>query len=639
MASVYRIKGEGGVVIDSATFLELPKAPSKTTDDTKRAGMFRYNKGWESFEGAITFEDGSVAYRRFAMLDDNGRLLTSQLPESVLAGLRYVGTYSPLSDDIDPPMVEGVYTPLPTPTTDNSGEYYIVRGIMGTAQDHFAANPTTANTVIFSPSNPSGQGNWLQIKYYIDVSSTNPATRQVVSAFGRIITPIPAGHTGLASLAEDTELTAAFVNTSTPGTERALTDGDWVILNGTRAQRLRNSRVSILASTVMYDSTILDASGRGITGDDSTVQTIIDYAFLGGLRRTGDSMDKGGSGKGRLGVVYGSAAEPAIAFNDAVYNSDTNTGINPSQWTDTSTGIFHQSAGTIGFSTSGVEKVRINPTGLIVIQAGNVNAVTAPALQFQGTGNTANIGLTAINNTMTLSISNKNQVEFKDTSTTFHGSITTDANMTVNGNTVIGNANSDTLTVNANSTFAYNTAFSGNSNRFKNLNMMAAGILTFENATTPTAITQLTGNLKLDMTAFGDVTLNDGAAVRTKFNRYGIGLPKLNPIDNSVGEDGMIAYSTQRNTVMQKSNGQWTTVSGGGVEQSFTTSSWVLSGSYYTYTITGTNIQSIVVQELVGSNYNLVEVDSVSISTTNAVLSIPATPDVRFNGRVIITYR
>src|SRR5699024_1158283 len=108
--------------------------------------------------------------------------------------------------------------------------------------------------------------------------------------------------------------------------------------------------------------------------------------------------------------------------------------------------------------------------------------------------------------------------------------------------------------------FQTTTTFNGSSNRFKNLNMMPAGILTFEHATTATAVSQITGNLKLDMTAFGDMTINDGAAVRTKFNRYGIGLPKLNPIDNAVGEDGMIAYSTQRNTVMQKSNGQWTTV-------------------------------------------------------------------------------
>lgn len=639
MASVYRIKGEGGVVIDSATFLEVPKAPSKATNDTQRAGMFRYNKGWEAFEGAITFDDGSVAYRRFAMLDDNGRLLTSQLPDSILAGLHYVGTYSPLSDDIDPPLTPGVYTPLPTPTTANSGEYYIVRGIMDAAQTHFNANPTAAASVIFTPTNPSGQGDWLQIKYYLDSNPTVPGSRQVTSAFGRIITPVPAGHGGLTSLAEDTELTDAFVSTATPATERALTDGDWVILNGTRAQRLRNSRVSILASTVMYDSTLLDSSGRGIEGDDSTVQSIIDASALGALRRTGDSMNKGGAGKGRLGVVYGSAAEPAIAFNDALYDPVTNTGIDPTQWTDTKTGIFHQATGTMGFSTSGVEKFRINPTGIIVIQAANVNPTTAPALQFQGTGNTANVGLSAINNIMTVSIANKNQVEFKDASTEFHGAVITDANMTVKGNTILGDTNTDTLVVNANSAFQTTTTFNGSSNRFKNLNMMPAGILTFEHATTATAISQITGNLKLDMTAFGDMTINDGAAVRTKFNRYGIGLPKLNPIDNAVGEDGMIAYSTQRNTVMQKSNGQWTTVSGGGVEQSFTTSSWVLSGSYYTYTITGTNIQSIVVQELVGSNYNLVEVDSVSISPTNAVLSIPATPDVRFNGRVIITYR
>lgn len=634
MASVYRIKGAGGVVIESNTFLELPKAAQKTTSDTKREGMIRYNTAWEAFEGIIKFSDNSVAYRRFAMLDDNGRLLTSQLPDSITSGLEYLGTYSPLSDDIDPPMTAGVYTPLPMASTTNQGDYYIVRGIMDAAQAHFVANNPSTETVTFTPTNPSGQGNWLEIKYYVDSNPSVPGTKMVNAAFGRLITPIPAGHTGLTSLATDTELTAAFSSSSTAATEKALTDGDWVILTATRVQRLRNSRVSILASSVSYDNSIVSSSGRSLSSSAGTVQTVIDTILLDGLRRTGDSMiNNGGIGKGRLGITSGSVTEPSIAFNDAVYDPVANPGTDPSKWTDTRTGIFRQAAGSIGLTSSGTERLRIDTVGLKLFQGSGVNQVSNPAIQINGTGNTVPAGISALNNIIYLTTNGKSQVEIAD------GTTTLNYNLVVKGNSTLGDASTDTLTVNATSTFAANSTFNGTSNRFKNINMMPAGILTFEHATTSTAIVQETGNFRLNMTSFADVTIYDGATIRTRFNRYGVQLPVLNPIDNAVGVDGMIAFSPQRNTVMQKANGQWTTVSGGGVEQSFTTASWVLNGSYYTYTITGANIQSIQVQEAVGANFNQVEVDSVVISASNAVISIPSSPDVRFAGRVIITYR
>lgn len=628
MASVYRIKGAGGVVIESNTFLELPKAVQKTTSDTKREGMIRYNTAWSAFEGAIKFSDNSVAYRRFAQLDDNGRLLTSQLPDSITSGLDYLGTYSPLSDDIDPPMTAGVYTPLPMASTTNQGDYYIVRGIMDAAQAHFVANNPSTATVTFTPTNPSGQGNWLEIKYYVDSNPSVPGTKMVHAAFGRLITPIPSGHTGLASLATDTELTAAFSSSSTAATEKALTDGDWVILAATRVQRLRTSRVSILASAVSYDNSILNSSGRSVSSSAGTVQTIIDTILMEGLRRTGDSMvNNGGIGKGRLGITSGSVTEPSIAFNDGVYDPVTNPGTDPSKWTDTRTGIFRQAAGSIGISSSGTERLRIDTVGLKLYQGSGVNQVSNPAIQITGTGNTVPAGISAVNNTIYLTTNGKSQVEVADGTSTFN------YNVTVRGNTVLGDASTDTLVVTAASTF------NNTSNRFNRLAIMPNGIITLENATTPSTIAQVAGDLKLTMGSFSDVTIYDGATIRTRFNRYGVQLPVLNPIDNSVGVDGMIAFSPQRNTVMQKANGQWTTVSGGGVEQSFTTASWVLSGANYTYTITGANIQSVRVQELVGSNYNQVEVDSVVISASNAVLSIPSSPDVRFAGRVIITYR
>ena len=72
--SAYTIKGAEGVVINSTYFLELPKAPTKQTTYAERAGMIRYNSEWKAFEGVIEFTDGSVNYRRFAQLDENGQL-------------------------------------------------------------------------------------------------------------------------------------------------------------------------------------------------------------------------------------------------------------------------------------------------------------------------------------------------------------------------------------------------------------------------------------------------------------------------------------------------------------------------------------------------------------------------------------
>ena len=626
MASVYRIKGEGGVVIDSTTFLELPKAPQKTTTGVQREGMIRYNLGWSAFEGNIKFEDGSLAYRRFAMLDSNGRLLTSQLPDSITSGLDYIGTFSPLSDDIDPPMTPGVYTPLPIGTADNSGDYYIIRGIMDAAQAHYVANSPSTSTVVFIPDNPSGDGNWLQIKYYVTTNPNNTSTKIVSSAFARFNTAIPAGHVGLTSLATDPELTAPFTGTVDPSGETAMADGDWVILSNGKNQRIRNTRVSMLASSVLYSSSIISGSGRNVSNNGGTVQTIIDTLLLDGLRRTGDSMVNDGTmGKGRLAITYGTATEPSIAFNSGVYDPVTNPGTDPSKWTDTSTGIFRPAAGAISLSSSGVERLRQTPDQLILYPK-LLTDPSVPNVLFSGLGNNQ-LGLSALNNTLYFVSDADTNVVFSKNASLFNGAVS------VIGNTTLGTSSTNTLTVQASSTF--NSA----NNRFVlGATFNSGSILSFEGTSTAT-VTKSTTSLNFNMASFDDITILDGSDIRTKFNRYGVQLPVLNPIDNAVGVDGMIAYSSQRNTVMQKSNGQWTTVSGGGVEQAFTVANWVLSGSNYTYTITGENIQSVRMQESVGANFNQVEVDSVIISPTNAVITVPATPDLRFAGRAIITYR
>lgn len=645
--SASTIKGAEGVIINSTYFLELPKAPTKQTTYAERAGMIRYNSEWQAFEGVLAFSDGSVSYRRFANLDENGQLLTSQLPDSVTSGMQWIGTYSPIADDIDPP-VDATYAKLPAATSSNSGQYYIVRGLYDAAVAHFKANNPTTDTVVFTPTNPSGQGNWIQIKYYIDIDPSNPsAGKIVVAAFGRIVTSdIPAsGHEGLVSLATDPNLTIAFTAAVDKTSELALTDGDWVISDGTKNVRLRQNRVSISAGAVSFDRTFLTSSNRPFTGTSGTVQTIVDSLLLYGLRRTGDTMYNDGSqGAGRLGVTYGTVTAPSIAFNNKSFDPETDPGVNPALWSDTSTGIYHPATGTIGFTASGVERLRVSPTQLVLYPVTSSTA-SAPNILFSATGNTT-LGMNVVGNVINFVSNSATNVSFAQGASTFNGTvlvtgnITGNSNLTILGNTTLGDAGTDTLTVNAASTFNGTTLFNNATNRFALGAVFSSGAtLSFEGTNTAT-ITKAATELRFNMANFNDVSIYDGATLRTKFNRYGIQLPVLNPIDDSVGVDGMIAYSTQRNTVVQKSNGTWTTVgSGGGVATTFTTANWVLSGSYYTYTITNANIQQVAVQELSGANYIPVEVDSIVISPTNAVLSVPASPDLRFNGRVIVQYQ
>ena len=639
--SASTIKGAEGVIINSTYFLELPKAPTKQTTYAERAGMIRYNSEWKAFECVLEFSDGSLSYRRFAQLDDNGQLQTSQLPDTVTCGMQWIGTYSPISDDIDPP-VDATFAKLPAATSANSGQYYIIRGLYDAAVTHFRANNPSTATVTFTPSNPSGQGNWLQIKYYVDTDPTNTANKIVVAAFGRIVTAsIPStGHEGLVSLATDSTLTAAFNSTVDKTAELGLTDGDWVISDGTKNVRLRQNRISISAGAVSFDRTFLASSNRSFNGTAGTVQTIIDSLLLQGLRRTGDTMyNDGTQGAGRLGVTYGTATAPSIAFNNKPFDPTSDPGVNPALWSDTSTGIFHPGTGSIGFTSSGLEKLRIENTKVTIYQSG-ILVGSNPALQFNSSTNTNNPGISGINNTLSFSVKNAEQVKFADKLSTFNGSVIVTENHTINGNTILGDAGTDTLTVNAASTFAGTTLFNNATNRFALGAVFSSGAtLSFEGTNTAT-IKKSATELSFNMLNYNDVTIYDGSSIRAKFNRYGIQLPVLNPNDDSVGVKGMIAYSTQRNTVVQKSNGTWTTVgSGGGVATTFAIANWVLNGSYYTYTVTNANIQQVAVQELSGSNYIPVEVDSIVISPTNAVLSVPASPDLRFNGRVIVQYQ
>lgn len=589
--SAQRIKGAEGVIIESNYYLELPKAQTKTTAFVERPGMIRYNSEWKSFEGVLEFDDGSYSYRRFANLDENGQLLSSQLPDSITSGMNPVGTYSPISDDIDPPIVVGQYDKLPAPSTSNSGDYFIVRGLFDAAQAHYTNNTPTTSPVTFTPTNPGSANNWIEIKYYFSTDPFNTSQNIVVAAFGRIVVAeIPStGHEGLTSLATDADLTT-FSSTDDRSQETALSDSDWIISTGVKQQRLRQSRVSISAGAVILDRTFMVASNRQFSTNTGTVQTTLDNLILDGLRRTGDAMYNDGTpGAGRLGITYGTASAPALAFSNDVFDSENNPGNDPSKWSDTTTGIFHPGTGSIGLSASGVERLRVSPTQIIAYPP-NTASVSSPNILFSASGNT-NLGL----------LTTANAIQFVS-----NGAV----------NVSLGQGTS-----------SFNGAVS------------ISGVLTFT-GTNPTTFTKAATALNVNMTAFDDFNILDGATTRAKINRYGIQLPVLNPIDNAVGTDGMIAYSSERNTAMQKSNGEWVAIgSGAGVATTFAISDWVLNGSNYEYTITNTNIISVTVQEESGTNFSPVEVDTIVISPTNAVLSVPATPDLRFDGRVIVQYQ
>lgn len=677
--STYRIKGSDGVVIESEKYLELPKAPSKVTADVQRPGMIRYNNEWAAFEGTLEFTDGSVAYRRFANLDENGRLQTSQLPDAVTSGLKYIGTFSPISDDVDPPGTVGQYDNLPQAASSNSGNYYIVRGIYDAAVAHFKANKPSTSPATFTPTNPSGQANWIQVKYYFSTDPYDSSRTTITHAFGRIVASnVPTGsHFGLQDLAADNDLVKAFDSGNNPSAESALTDTDWIISDGEKWTRQRQTRTSILAGAVLFDRTQMYSSNRILPDSPTgTVQNVVDSLLMYGLRRTGDAMyDAGTDGDGRLAFLYGTATAPSITFNSNPFDPLTNPGIDPSKWSDGTTGIYHpNTAGAIGFTSSGTEKLRILPTQ-VIFYTSSTGTATTPHIIFSGTNN-SNMGIVALNNKTQLVSNNAVNVSFEQGLTNFYGSTNitgnstvlgntvlgdaaTDTlivnatstfkapvsmqdvdivNLTVTGNTILGDATGDTLTVNATSTFTSPSRFNALAT-FNNGATVANGSAFTFGGTNNASITKASTSLNFNMNAFDDVTLLDGSTVRTKFNRYGVKLPVLSPTSDSVGEDGMIAFSSDQKTVVQKVDGTWKPISSGATINNFVTSSWTLSGSYYQITVTGSGIKNVEVQQQESDgSYTQVEVDTVNITSSNATIKIPASADYRFSGRMIVLF-
>ena len=678
--STYRIKGSDGVVIESEKFLELPKATSKVTADVQRPGMIRYNKYWAAFEGTLEFTDGSVAYRRFANLDENGRLQTSQLPDAVTSGLKYIGTFSPISDDVDPPGTVGQYDNLPQASTGNSGNYYIVRGIYDAAVMHFKANKPSTSPATFTPTNPSGLSNWIEVKYYFSTDPYDNTRTTITHAFGRIvIANVPTGnsHYGLQDLARDTGLTDAFDSGNNPSAETALSDTDWIISDGGKWTYQRQTRTSILAGAVLFDRTQMYSSNRLLPDSPTgTVQNVVDSLLMYGLRRTGDAMyDSGTDGDGRLAFLYGTATAPSITFNSNSFDPLSNPGIDPSKWSDGTTGIYHPNTpGAIGFTSSGTEKIRIVPTQ-VIFYTSNTGTATTPHIIFSGTNN-SNMGIVALNNKTQLVSNNAVNVSFEQGLTNFYGSTNITGNSTVLGNTVLGDAATDSLTVNASSTFrapvsmqdvnVVNLTVTGNTilgdsvgdsltvnatstfastsrfnamATFNNSATVASGAGLVFSGTNNSTISKSSTALNFNMSGFDDVTLLDGSTVRTKFNRYGVKLPVLSPTSDSVGEDGMIAFSSDQKTVVQKVDGTWKPISSGATINNFVTSSWVLSGSYYQITVSGSGIKSVQIQQQESDgSYTQVEVDTVNITSSNATIKIPSSSDLRFAGRLIVLF-
>lgn len=541
--SIHRIKGDDGVIIDSQTFLELPKAPNATSTGITREGMLRYNMELGAFEGVMGFSDGNVGYRRFPQLDANGRLLTSQLPDSITSGLIYAGTYNPVLDDIDPPRTAGVYTALPLATQATSGQYYIVRGIHDLAAAHFLANSPSTSPVTFTPDNPNGTVDWMSIKYYFNSTG-------ITSAFGAIIPAVltNAKNPGLIILATDATLTQYSTNAST---ETALQDGDWVINSDSTWQRLRQNRVSILAGAVRMDNSLVLKANRPIPGSDSsTVQAYIDSLSILGVRRSGDSMiADGSSANGRLAFTYGTATAPAITFNNTVFNPDTTSGLDATLWSDANTGLFHPGTGIVSISSAGTERFRVAGTGATIYQSTGLNTSTAASLVLQHSTNTSVAGISAYSNKLYITVGGVAQGTFDANGLTLIGALNTStanftgnvsfgtdstntmtvnstgsflapvtfaSTLTANGNVVIGDAAADTLTVTSTSTFSSlvnfgaNIVVTGSATLNGNVSIgdAAADVILIRGISTFSANSTFTANL----TANGNVTLGDAAA-------------------------------------------------------------------------------------------------------------------------------
>lgn len=130
--STYRIKGDDGVIVDSAKYLELPKGPDSARPTNPRAGMMRYNDQATSrgIEASVIVESAgkqSLEWRRVAHLDKDGKLLTSQLPSTITGSLTYKGTWDADYNDVNETADDTSLDDRLPSAAGRVGHYYIVR--------------------------------------------------------------------------------------------------------------------------------------------------------------------------------------------------------------------------------------------------------------------------------------------------------------------------------------------------------------------------------------------------------------------------------------------------------------------------------------------------------------------------------
>lgn len=686
MSSVNRIRGDGGVIIDSDKYLQIPIAPTKVTIDPKRVGMIRYNLGSQSYEGVLGFTDGSVAYRRFANLDDNGHLLTSQLPDSVTSGLRYSGVYNPITDDQNP-HIAGVQH-LPEPTPANSGEYYVITGLYDLALQNFVATTPTTSPVTFTPVNPSGEGNWAEIKYYFQNTDTGLNITHVFARF--LVDQIPVGNVGLKSLASDPEL-CVFVASNEPQSETALSDSDWVISSTNTWHRLRQSRVSITAGAVSYDRSAIKKAGRLESSISAgVVQEAIDNLFVSSIRRTGDAMfnngDSNNSG-GSLALVYGSAAKPSLAFNDNPYHPTNNPGTDPSKWTNSGKDGVYFDGTTLGISYNGIGNHEFNKYGYIIVPQGDYNT-NGTSLAFDKVANRT--GIDGRNQKLSFVAGNIKvpRMVIDGDSVDIDGSVTLNAA----GNVILGTDCSNTLTVNSAATFKCSVGMEGDVTLGTNCSntLTVNSVSNFKcnvtigtdntNTLTVNSVGIFKDDVRMDVTkklywsGFTDYasiafqsTADTGGDSRLVFNvgdnadeyfqwtatsgttetqimkltREGLLIPISHgkPSD-SVGEDGMLVYNDVDKIIMAKTDGKWEAIGTNNTfEVKFTKADWVLDGAYYKYTFTRNDISSCLIYEAIAADtYQDVYVDHMEITPTAVTVYVTSNIDYRFDGKLVIQF-
>ena len=161
--STYRIKGDDGVIVDSAKYLELPKGPDSARPTNPRAGMMRYNDQATSrgIEASVIVESAgkqSLEWRRVAHLDKDGKLLTSQLPSTITGSLTYKGTWDADYNDVHETADDTSLDDRLPSAAGRVGHYYIVR----TNGDGGVARGQAPTDLAPVTSNPKyRKGDWI----------------------------------------------------------------------------------------------------------------------------------------------------------------------------------------------------------------------------------------------------------------------------------------------------------------------------------------------------------------------------------------------------------------------------------------------------------------------------------------------